>query len=285
MCARGHRKQKLESVEYCHHHHPLDWCDFSTYRAFIRTVTQLRNSHLPYYQPCSEKIQWYGVSQASSYTSVWFQKGGAKSHKPRISMDFPRVTPHPRATHFSIRSYSLASMISELDNLYQANGSYFPDMPSNEWESEDKNLARNNHVPTATATGRKPQFIYLGEKIYCLLRVPLDRVRFQDIWYLCFHKGYSKSYGSSSTIISPLVALILKPVKLQNLSAFPAASCAYPAMNENWRQEFGKKWPRSYSNSYWTQNPIYFLRWKNLWLANGPTWQSPFSRYMIFVFP
>jgi hypothetical protein len=74
-----------------------------------------------------------------------------------------------------------------------------------------------------------PNLFSYVKKIYFLLRAPLDRVRFQDIWYLCFHKGYSRSYVYSSIIISPPVALILKPVKLQNLSAFPAASCAYQA--------------------------------------------------------
>lgn len=56
-----------------------------------------------------------------------------------------------------------------------------------------------------------------------------DRPRFQDVWYLCIHKGYSKSYGYSSIIISPPVALILKTVKLQNSSALPAVSRAYQA--------------------------------------------------------
>lgn len=46
-------------------------------------------------------------------------------------------------------------MISGLDNMYQANGSYFPDTSNNVWEIEDKNLARNNHCLTAIATGRK----------------------------------------------------------------------------------------------------------------------------------
>jgi hypothetical protein len=70
-------------------------------------------------------------------------------------MDFPRITPPPRATHFSILRYFLDSMISGLDNLHQANGSYFPDTSSNEWEPEDKNLARNNHFLTAIATERE----------------------------------------------------------------------------------------------------------------------------------
>jgi len=46
-------------------------------------------------------------------------------------------------------------MIFELDNLYQGDGSNFPDTSSNEWETEDKNLARNNNFLTAIDTGRK----------------------------------------------------------------------------------------------------------------------------------
>jgi hypothetical protein len=155
VCARGRRKQKHVCVpegagnrntcvcqrapkaetrkrRVLSQSPPTKLMWFSTYRAFIWAVTQLRNSYFPYNQPSSENIQLYGVSQASTYTSVWFQKVGAKSHTPRISMDFPRVTPHPRETYFSIRRYFLASMISELDNMYQANDSYFPDTPSNE---------------------------------------------------------------------------------------------------------------------------------------------------------
>jgi len=59
--------------------------------------------------------------------------------------------------------------------------------------------------------------------------VPLYSLCFEDIWYLLIHKGFSKSYGYTSAIISLPVGLILKTVKLQNLSALPAASCAYQA--------------------------------------------------------
>jgi hypothetical protein len=140
-------------------------------------------------------------------------------------------------------------------------------------KTEDKNLARNNHVPTATATGRKPQFIFLGERIYCLLRVPLDRVRFQDIWYLCFHKGYSKSYGYSSIIISPPVALILKPAKLQNLSAFPAASCAYQATQSH------LLFSRQYRSCYLLPNLFNCRQSLQFWLVSllSGRWEKPHS--------